>query len=199
MAIPFRWKLVLRLSFNTNCVFRIEKNMNMKKDRLESFVNENRREFDQMEPSDNLWEAISNKLEEKPILRSKSFNWIKVAALVAVFLIVPAIVYQLRFSEKKQSAKAVQIDPEVQELMEAEAFYAQEVSGKLAEIQKCYKVYPELKSEIEGDLNELDTMYRSLKSDLKENISNKEVIEAMIENNRNRMKLVDEVLEQINC
>jgi len=42
-------------------------------------------------------------------------------------------------------------------------------------------------------------MYRSLKSDLKENISNKEVIEAMIENNRNRMKLVDDVLAQINC
>ncbi|MBV5348589.1 hypothetical protein JZU61_02865, partial [bacterium] len=64
---------------------------------------------------------------------------------------------------------------------------------------KCYKVYPELKMEIEGDLNELESMYLSLKSDLKENISNKEVIEAMIENNRNRMKLVDDVLEQINC
>lgn len=83
--------------------------------------------------------------------------------------------------------------------MEAEAFYAQEVSGKLAEIQKCYQVYPELKTEIEGDLNELESMYLSLKNDLKENISNKEVIEAMIENNRNRMKLVDDVLEQINC
>jgi len=83
--------------------------------------------------------------------------------------------------------------------MEAEAFYAQEVSGKLAEIQKCYKVYPELKSEIEGDLNELEAMYMSLKKDLRENVSNKEVIEAMIENNRYRMKLVEDVLEQINC
>ena len=59
--------------------------------------------------------------------------------------------------------------------------------------------HPELKAQIEGDLNELETMYMSLKSDLKDNVSNKEVIEAMIENNRNRMKLVDDVLEQINC
>jgi hypothetical protein len=171
----------------------------MKPDRLETFVNENRHEFDRMEPSDKLWEAISNKLDEQPKQRIRRMSWMKVAAVVAIIIAVPAIVYQLRFADQKQTAKAVQVDPEVQELIEAEAFYSQEVSGKLAEIQKCYKIYPELKGEVEGDLNELETMYRSLKSDLKENISNKEVIEAMIENNRYRLKLVDEVLEQINC
>lgn len=171
----------------------------MKPDRLESFVNEKRHEFDRMEPSDKIWESINKRLDEQPKQRIRRMSWMKVAAVVAVIILVPAIVYQLRISDQKQTAKAVQVDPEVQELMEAEAFYAQEVSGKLVEIQKCYKIYPELKGEIESDLNELDTMYRSLKSDLKENISNKEVIEAMIENNRYRMKLVDEVLEQINC
>jgi len=171
----------------------------MKPDRLESFVNENRHEFDRMEPSDKIWESINKRLEEQPKQRIRRMSWMKIAAVVAVIIVVPAIVYQLRFADQRQTAKAVQVDPEVQELIEAEAFYAQEVSGKLAEIQKCYKIYPELKGEIEGDLNELETMYRSLKSDLKENISNKEVIEAMIENNRFRMKLVDEVLEQINC
>lgn len=172
----------------------------MKPDRLESFVNENRHEFDPIEPSDKIWEAISNRLEEKPQQKNRKFTWMKVAAaMVAVVAIGSAIVYQNVVSDQVQTAKAVQADPEVQELIEAEAYYAQEVTGKMAEIQKCYKVNPELKSEIEGDLTELETMYLSLKNDLKENISNKEVIEAMIENNRNRMKLVDEVLEQINC
>ncbi len=171
----------------------------MKQDRLESFVNENRHEFDQLEPSNKMWEAISGQLNEEPKRKIRKFQWIKIAAVVVLALTIPTVIYQVKFSEQKQSAKAVHVDPEVQELIEAEAFYAQKVSGKLAEIQKCYKVYPELKMEIEGDLNELESMYRSLKSDLKENISNKEVIEAMIENNRNRMKLVDDVLEQINC
>ena len=171
----------------------------MKPDRLESFVNENRHEFDSMEPSDNIWESISNRLDKKPNRRIHRFKWIKVAATIAVILTVPAIVYQFWQVKQRETAKAIQVDPDVQELIEAESFYAQEVSGKMAEIQKCYKVYPELKGEIEGDLKELDTMYRSLKSDLKENISNKEVIEAMIENNRIRMKLVDDVLKQINC
>ena len=170
-----------------------------KQDRLEKFVNENRHEFDQLEPSDRIWEAISGQLNEEPKHKKGKFAWMKIAAVLVLALAIPTIVYQVKFSEQKQSAKAVQVDPEVQELIEAEAFYAQEVSGKLAEIQKCYKVHPELKLEIEGDLNELESMYLSLKGDLKENISNKEVIEAMIENNRNRMKLVDDVLEQINC
>jgi len=171
----------------------------MKTDRLEEFVNENRHEFDRMEPSDKIWESISKQINKKPKHQIRLMNWMKIAAVVAMISLVPAIVYQVRFSEQWQTAEAVQIDPEVQELMEAEAFYAQEVSGKLAEIQKCYTVYPELKGEIDGDLKELENMYHSLKSDLKENISNKEVIEAMIENNRNRMKLVDDVLAQINC
>jgi cell shape-determining protein MreC len=171
----------------------------MKSDRLESFVNENRHEFDRMEPSDKMWEAISSQLNKQPVQQIRKLNWMKVAVIIAAVALVPAVLYQVNWSGQKQTAKAALVDPEVRELMEAEAFYAQEVSGKLKEIQKCYQVYPELKSEIEGDLNELESMYLSLKNDLKENVSNKEVIEAMIENNRYRMKLVEDVLEQINC
>ena len=170
----------------------------MKKDRLESFVNENRHEFDRMEPTDEIWKSISKRLEEQNNPKVRRFSWARVAVVIAVLIAIPAIIYQVRYSET-QTAKAAQIDPQVQELIEAEAYYSQEVSGKLVQIQKCYKIYPELKGEVEGDLNELEKMYHSLQSDLKENISNKEVIEAMIENNRNRLKLVDEVLEQINC
>lgn len=170
----------------------------MKPDRLESFVNENRHEFDPHEPSDKIWDAINSRLNEEPKQKVRKFNWMKIAAVAVVILFIPTLIYQLQFSEQKM-VKAAPMDPEVQELIEAEAYYAEEVSGKLAEIQKCYKVHPELKLEVEDDLNELENMYHSLKNDLKENISNKEVIEAMIENNRNRMKLVDDVLEQINC
>lgn len=171
----------------------------MKPDRLESFVNENRHEFDRMEPSDKIWDTISIRMNEQPKKQIRKLTWMKVASVVAVVLLGSALVYQSNVLNMKPTANAVKVDPEVQDLMDAEAYYAQEVSGKLAEIQKCYKVHPELKSEIESDLNELETMYISLKNDLKENMSNKEVIEAMIENNRYRMKLVDDVLEQINC
>lgn len=171
----------------------------MKPDRLESFVNENRHEFDRIEPSDQMWDAISNRLGEQAKQPGRKLGWMKAAAVVAVVVLGSALVHKSNLMNTSPVTQATTVDPEVQDLMEAEAFYAQEVSGKLAEIQKCYTIYPELKSEIEGDLNELESMYISLKKDLRENVSNKEVIEAMIENNRNRMKLVEDVLEQINC
>jgi len=90
-------------------------------------------------------------------------------------------------------------DPELVELLEAEAFYANQVNGKLEEIRKCYDTYPEIKEEVELDLIELQEMYNTLKIDLNENISKKAVIEAMIENNRNQLEMVDQVLDQINC
>jgi hypothetical protein len=90
-------------------------------------------------------------------------------------------------------------DPELKNLLETEAFYAEKVSTKVGEIQKCYKIHPELKMDIENDLNELDTMYRELQKDLNDNLYNREVIEAMIQNNRFRLEMVDRVLNQINC
>lgn len=171
----------------------------MKRDRLESFVEENRHEFDYLEPSDKVWESINLKFDRTKQKPKNRFFVLKIAAVLVLAITIPTTIYFRSEKISQTSQSNVLADPEVQELIEAEAYYAQEVSGKLAEIQKCYKVHPELKAQIEGDLNELETMYMSLKSDLKDNVSNKEVIEAMIENNRNRMKLVDDVLEQINC
>ncbi len=171
----------------------------MKRDRLESFVEENRHEFDYLEPSDKVWESINLKFDQTKQKPKNRFFVLKIAAVLVLAITIPTTIYFRSEKISQTSQSNVLADPEVQELIEAEAYYAQEVSGKLAEIQKCYKVHPELKAQIEGDLNELETMYMSLKSDLKDNVSNKEVIEAMIENNRNRMKLVDDVLEQINC
>lgn len=171
----------------------------MKPDPLESFVNDNRHQFDDLEPSDNVWEAINGRLDVKALKQPKKYLWMKIAAVLVMGVVASGIIVYQNFNKGNQTAVVQHVDPEVQELMEAEAYYAHEVTGKMQEIEKCYEVNPELRTEIENDLNELEAMYLTLKNDLKDNISNKEVIEAMIENNRNRVKLVDEVLEQINC
>jgi flagellar basal body-associated protein FliL len=171
----------------------------MKTDKLESFINDNRHDFDALEPSDKVWEAISRELDKQAPQQPKKYLWMKIAAVLVMGLLASGIIIYQSYQKGHQTAVALHVDPEVQELMEAEAYYSQEVESKMAEIEKCYQVNPELKIEIENDLNELEVMYRSLKNDLKDNVSNKEVIEAMIENNRNRVKLVDEVLEQIKC
>lgn len=169
----------------------------METNRLEEFIKANREEFDQMEPSEKVWDNISKNSGKHKVLRLNS-ALLRVAAILVFVVISSALLLKFNTLSPGRSAQNIN-DPEIRELIEAEAYYAQQVDGRLKEIQKCYYTNPELKQEIETDLNELQDMYNVLKLDLKENISQKMVIEAMIENNRIRLKLVDDVLEQINC
>jgi hypothetical protein len=169
----------------------------MKTDRLEEFIKANRDEFDFRTPSPEVWEKISaNNIKT---LKPKTGNYfLKIAAVVTLVLLTSVVLWKTNVFTPGNIAKNLQ-DPELRELIEAEAYYAHQVNIKLKEIKKCYYTFPELKQDVENDLTELEQMYKVLKKDLKENVSNKAVIEAMIENNRYRLKLVDDVLEQINC
>ena len=169
----------------------------MSTDRLEEFIKANREEFDQLEPSDKVWEQIS-KSKRKPKTVSMVSYLLRVAAVVAIAVVFTVLLVKYNpFAPRELNVQNE--DPELRELIEAEAFYASQVNEKMDEIRKCYNTYPEIKEDVEMDLIELQEMYDTLKSDLSENISKKAVIEAMIENNRFRLKMVDDVLEQINC
>jgi hypothetical protein len=169
----------------------------MKTDRLEDFIKNNREDFDELEPSPEVWTRIAQNATKSKRIRF-SGNLLKVAAIL-VFAIIFSVLIMKDAGFRNDNSTAAKIDPEMIELIEAEAYYAGQVNKKMEEIEKCYDTYPEIKDDVEADLNELQEMYNTLKTDLNENISKKEVIEAMIENNRHRLKMVDEVLEQIDC
>jgi len=167
----------------------------MNTDRLEEFIKTNREAFDQHEPSEKVWKKIS-KSKHKP--RGMINYFLRVAAVVTIAVVFTVAITKTSLFYTEDSVVQTE-EGEMQELIEAEAFYANQVNIKMNEIRKCYDTFPEIKEEVETDLTELQEMYDVLKVDLKDNISKKEVIEAMIENNRFRLKMVDQVLEQINC
>ncbi len=164
---------------------------------LEDFIKANRDEFDFREPSPEVWNKISAKKSKPKVIIMRSYI-IRAAAVIAIIIATSAVFLQINILNRVNYVQNSN-NPELKELMEAEAFYAHQVDSKLKEIQKCYYTFPELKEEVETDLNELEAMYEVLKIDLRENISSKTVIEAMIENNRYRLKLVNNVLEQVDC
>lgn len=168
----------------------------MKTDRFDEFVKANREDFDFREPSPEVWNKIAANTKATTVI-PLHHHFRRVAAVLAIVAISSVMVWQSSISSSGKLA--MNADPELIELIEAEVFYSHQVDKRLKEIQKCYYTFPELKDDIETDLNELEDMYKSLKTDLEENISNKSVIEAMIENNRYRLKLCDDVLDQINC
>jgi hypothetical protein len=169
----------------------------MKTDRLEDFIKANREAFDQLEPSEKVWEQISKSKPKSRVIPIVTYS-LRVAAVLAVVVLLSVAVIKTNIFNKNDLVEQTN-DPELLELIEAEAFYASQVDEKMNEIRKCYITFPEIKEDVEMDLSELQEMYDVLKTDLKDNFSKKAVIEAMIENNRYRLKMVDQVLEQINC
>ncbi|MDA3817313.1 MAG: hypothetical protein PF486_08045 [Prolixibacteraceae bacterium] len=166
--------------------------------KLEDFVHEHRDEFDSKLPTPELWDKIESTLEEK---KHTGFSRIwKITSAVAAVLVIALISTFMLMSKNQQMPVYANIsDPEIKQLLETEAYYAREVSNQLQEINKCYDIYPALKQDIESDLNELDNMYKDLENDLNDNLYNKEVIEAMIQNNRTKLKMVNRVLTQVQC
>jgi hypothetical protein len=164
---------------------------------LEEFIKNNRDSFDDELPSGDLWEKIEAKLENKSV---RPVNTIRIVSAIAAMLVVALLTtFMINRNTNKDMKFSGKLNPEMQELLETEAYYASMVNGKMSEIEKCYNIYPELKSDIEADLQELDMMYRELRNDLNDNYYNREVIEAMIQNNRVRLEMVSRVLNQINC
>ena len=165
--------------------------------KLEDFVKGRKGEFDSKLPSSDLWGEIESQLDENS--KIKLSFWKIAASLAAVLLLGFLTTSVIKKHDIRHSGYGNISDPELVSLLETETFYARKVSLSMDEINKCYHIYPELKSDLESDLDELDGMYKELKKDLKDNIYNREVIEAMIQNNRIRLKMVDRVLNQINC
>lgn len=154
-------------------------------DRLEKYVLQHRDEFDLMEPTDALWQGIEKKMK-KGKRYSIRFYASRVAAVAAIF-VVSFMVQKLFFSQSD-------IYKEIPELAEAKNYYSGLIVAKLEEVKPMLNEFPDIEQELEYDLTELDSVYRSLQEDLKDNVANQEVIEAMIENYRLRINILEEMM-----
>lgn len=175
----------------------------MEKDRLEKFVLENREEFDIYEPSQDIWNKIQGQ-QKKPavirIIRSKYAGYAAAAAL-AFFV---SFFFQNYNSDNTNnnniSAQRNNVSNEnlnIPELAEAEAYYSTLVTSKINEISILTVDNPEVSQELQYDMNELEQIYNDLRSDLADNAGNEEVIEAMIQNYRTRLEILEDLLRRL--
>ena len=174
----------------------------MKPDKLEQFVSDNRPEFDYPEPGEHVWENINGRLRPVPRL-----NWrrafMQAAAVIAVFIaswLIHDLVNkgqrdgQVAFTEQGERTP----DPSMVELMEAEVFYSAKINTAKEEIYRLSGQDSRLMDVLNYDLDELEQVFEELKGDLRDNSDNQEVIEAMIQNYRIKLEILEEMLNQLN-
>ena len=105
----------------------------------------------------------------------------RAAAVAAIF--IASFVVQRYWLGTGSTVNQASNDTEINipELKEAEMYYTGMINEKMQEVKPLLKEYPSMKDELDTDFSELDSVYYSLKSDLKDNVANHEVIEAILE------------------
>src|ERR1700761_8251738 len=171
--------------------------------RLEEFIINNREEFDDLEPSADLWARIEKNLpaEVVPIKKreAKTFSLgfvLRVAASVIVIMGIGFAVYL--HNEKSGKIDLAAINPVY---ARQQVQYTSLIETKRSELKTLSKSDPQLYKEFSSQIADMDSTYKQLNSDLATSPNQERVLRAMIRNLQIQTEVLNQqlsVIEQFN-
>ena len=176
------------------------------KERLESFVRDNKKDFDQFEPLAGLWDRIEKQLDEKKIGMQvedglKKEKVVRVSFLLKVAAtIIPLLFAGLWFYQYqvRQSTELSNIDPK---LAKQQIHYASLIELKRSELKRIENEEPQLYKEFSSEIKKMDLNYQKLKNELPASPNQEETVKAMIQNLQIQTELLNQqlqIIQQIN-
>jgi hypothetical protein len=164
-------------------------------DRLEEHIKKNRVDLDIYDPSPMLWNEISKSIKGK---RSARIKWLSAAAMIIVIFTTAALFY-VGESRKKMALLSKNSEVLIMEanlqLQETETYYNNQVNYLYSEAKPLLAGHPDINKELLSDMSQIDSLCAEIKNDLKDNIANQEVIEALINNYRIKIKILKDMLD----
>jgi hypothetical protein len=163
-------------------------------EKLEEQIRRNRDDLDKYDPPAGTWRKIRNDLKKGKSMRRE---WISVAAMIVVVLGTALILFRPEFrwsdsdSRNNNNEGITHLSPQ---LKETEVYYNNLINSLYREATPLLTNNPDLKNELNADLSQLDSICSDIKKDLKDNISNQDVVEAMIQNYRIKIRILEEML-----
>ncbi|OEK05175.1 hypothetical protein [Roseivirga misakiensis] len=163
------------------------------KDNLENFIRNNRAEFDDKSPSDNVWNAIERDLEPKTT--NQLWYW-----KAAVFLLVGAVTFLL-IDRPNQDQVSPNIDEQqalletanLEKFEELETFYSSIISNKISKLEG---VEEDAQFDyLEAEIKNLDVLYSDLKNVFLESQQSEEVLDRLIHILRQKIHLINSELD----
>jgi hypothetical protein len=164
-------------------------------DNLEEHIRKNRKYFDKYNPPDKIWKKINKELNLEKSLRRK--QWFSIAAMIVVILGTALVLFkpQFRWSESARNKNnEKRLYQSVPQLKETEIYYTNLINTLYKEATPLLTNNPDVKKELNTDLSQIDSICSDIKKDLKDNISNKEVVEALIQNYRIKIQILEDML-----
>jgi hypothetical protein len=162
--------------------------------KLEEHIRKNREELDRYTPSSRVWKRIRRKIKtEKTPVR----KWLSIAAMFIVIL-GTALVF-IKFGGSRSDRGLLKnsdgnVSSQNTQLKETEIYYNNLVNSIYTEAKPLLTANPEIQKELITDFSHLDSICADIKKDLKDNVANQEVIEALIQNYRIKIQLLEDML-----
>ncbi len=163
-------------------------------DNLKKHIEKNRQDYEVFKVDyDDLWAGIEKKLDEKT---RHVFPWNNVLKIAASILLIMTLSVGFLWIKGNtiRYADGVSLADLSPELAEAEVYYNQLVNAKLEMIRVSNAT---IDPAVIADFNLLDSAYQELKVDLEDNMFNEEVIDAMIQNYRIKLQMLEMILKDI--
>ncbi|TAL80434.1 MAG: hypothetical protein EPN88_01230 [Bacteroidetes bacterium] len=163
-------------------------------DKLEEHIRKNRDDLDRYNPSTRIWKRIKRKLITD---KSQVKRWISIAAMIIVVLGSAMVLLRQRnkwpvtSSEVRDNSGQIPVNPQ---LKETEIYYNNLVNSLYREATPLLTSHPEVRKELTADISQLDRICSDIKKDLKDNVANQEVVEALIQNYRIKIRLLEDML-----
>ena len=173
-------------------------------DKLKQFIDDNRDAFDSESPSTKVFrklkEEITDERNPKDMAGSRFMHW---AAAVVGLVIVSIILYytmqrnntDVPLREQQFVKEALPVDDPVYTKQINQ--YQELIGLQQTELRKIEKDEPELYRQFSGDINQLDSAYRVLKTTLTTNPNKELLLEAMISNLQLQTELLNRQLSII--
>jgi hypothetical protein len=171
--------------------------------RLEDFIRANKDQFDDLEPSADLWASIEKQLpaEGGAIKKreAKTFSLSFVLRVAAIIIVVMGIGFAWYLqNEKRGGVSLAAINPEY---AKEQMHYASLVESQRTELRTLSKSDPELYREFSAQIDKMDAVYKKLNSELATTPNQEFVLRAMIRNLQVQTMVLSQqllVIEQYN-
>lgn len=175
-----------------------------KTDQLERFVRNNRNQFDLHKPSSHLWDAIDDQLGEEKNLAGKTFLMYSRRIAAAIILLLAAyggynIVLNSTTAKQQKEilSQDLQTNEKIKELYEAQIYYSHQVSNTMHQLESYCEDFPVVCREVLQETKVMKQEMQQLEGDLKENIGNERVLEAMVRNYRIKLRIMENLLDNV--
>jgi len=163
-------------------------------DPLEQFIRDNKEQLQhRAKDREALWDKINRDIEPRKTPIFRKLNWQRWAAAASVVLALSlGLLWLQNDNMANQDNLAGQKSVEV---LEIESHYQKLINARVLQVKNSTELTDQQKEEILSYLNNLEKESTSLEKELEVNINNVQIIQAIINNYRARLDVMEKLLD----